>query len=251
MWGIIPAAGEGKRIQPLAFSKELLPIGFDQLETQRKPRAVSDFIVERMTTGGASKICFVISSGKSDILRYHGSGRGEALFVYLVQPQPLGLCDAIFRPIKLIPDAEQILIGLPDTVWFPIDGFRRLPDNALSFLLFPVTAPENFDAVVINEKGKVELIQVKQPDAVTNWVWGAIKMNTEIYRELYHLWIEREMKDEFLGTLVNAWLACSGRAYGIKEGSNYVDVGTIDGFHLAFSQLMRGYAAPTTLKQTD
>ena len=27
MWGIIPAAGTGTRIQPLAFSKELLPVG--------------------------------------------------------------------------------------------------------------------------------------------------------------------------------------------------------------------------------
>ncbi len=27
MWGIVPAAGQGSRIQPLAFSKELLPVG--------------------------------------------------------------------------------------------------------------------------------------------------------------------------------------------------------------------------------
>ena len=27
MWGIVPAAGRGSRIQPLAFSKELLPVG--------------------------------------------------------------------------------------------------------------------------------------------------------------------------------------------------------------------------------
>jgi len=27
MWGLIPAAGRGSRIQPLAFSKELLPVG--------------------------------------------------------------------------------------------------------------------------------------------------------------------------------------------------------------------------------
>ena len=27
MWGIVPAAGAGARIQPLAFSKELLPVG--------------------------------------------------------------------------------------------------------------------------------------------------------------------------------------------------------------------------------
>ena len=27
IWGIVPAAGRGSRIQPLAFSKELLPVG--------------------------------------------------------------------------------------------------------------------------------------------------------------------------------------------------------------------------------
>ncbi|HZC35931.1 MAG TPA: sugar phosphate nucleotidyltransferase [Chthoniobacterales bacterium] len=251
MWGIIPAAGEGKRIQPLAFSKELLPIGFDQLETQKKPRAVSDFIVERLIIAGATKICFVISSSKSDILRYHGPGRNGALFIYLVQPQPLGLCDAVFRPIELIPDAEQILIGLPDTVWFPTDGFRLLPDHALSFLLFPVTRPEHFDAVVVNRERIVELIQVKQQNPMTNYIWGAIKLNTEIYQDLYRLWLERERKDEFLGTLVNAWLARGGRAYGIQEGSDYLDIGTIDGFHLAFSRLMNGYPAVSTSKPTE
>jgi dTDP-glucose pyrophosphorylase len=251
MWGIIPAAGEGKRIQPLAFSKELLPIGFDLLEKQKKTRAVSDFIVERLMIGGATKICFVIAPNKSDIIRYHGSGRNEAFFVYLIQPEPLGLCDAVFRPIELVPDTEQVLIGLPDTVWFPTDGFRRLPDNVLSFLLFPVAAPEHFDAVVVNRKGKVELIQVKQQNAITNWIWGAIKMNTAIYRELYELWVHRERRDEFLGTLINTWLALGGTAYGIQEGSDYLDVGTIDGFHVAFSKLMRGYPPIGTVKPTE
>ena len=66
MWGIIPAAGAGTRIQPLAFSKELLPVGcrFDG-ETER-PRAVSEYILERMVMAGANKICFVISPGKSE-----------------------------------------------------------------------------------------------------------------------------------------------------------------------------------------
>src|SRR5260221_5698538 len=108
MWGIIPAAGEGKRIQPLAFSKELLPIGFDQLERQKKPRAVSDFIVERLMIGGATKISFVIAPNKSDIIRYHGSGRDEAFFAYLIQLEPLGLCDAGFLPIHSSPHTEQV-----------------------------------------------------------------------------------------------------------------------------------------------
>jgi glucose-1-phosphate thymidylyltransferase len=61
MWGIIPAAGTGSRIQPLAFSKELLPVGsYISGETER-PRAVSEYLVERMINEGVNKICFVIS----------------------------------------------------------------------------------------------------------------------------------------------------------------------------------------------
>jgi hypothetical protein len=86
---------------------------------------------------------------------------------------------------------------------------------------------------------------------MTNWIWGAIKMNTAIYRDLYQLWVERERKDEFLGTLINAWLALGGTVYGIQEGLDYLDVGTIDGFHVAFSKLMRGYPPIGTVKPTE
>lgn len=239
MWGIIPAAGQGKRIQPLAFSKELLPVGFDQLEERKTPRAVSDFIVERLVIGGANKICFVISPTKSDIMRYHGAGTQGAAFVYLVQSPALGLCDAVFRPIEFIPENEQVLIGLPDTVWFPADGYTYLPDNRLSLLLFPVTAPQHFDAVVVNSRDEVETVQVKQANATSHWIWGAIKMSVTIYRELYQLWVERARRDEFLGTLINVWIGRGGKAYGFRKGTDYLDVGTIDGFHVAFSQLMK------------
>ncbi len=72
MWGIIPAAGIGSRIQPLAFSKELLPVGSRQDGGTERPRAVSEYLVERMIEGGADRICFVISAGQvrhSRILR--------------------------------------------------------------------------------------------------------------------------------------------------------------------------------------
>src|SRR5829696_3559419 len=102
MWGIIPAAGAGTRIQPLAFSKELLPVG-SRLDGQtERPRAVSEYLVERMITGGAKKICFVISPGKSDILEYYGAGIGETDMAFVVQPRPAGLCDALFRALPVI-----------------------------------------------------------------------------------------------------------------------------------------------------
>src|SRR6185503_18525157 len=113
MWGIIPAAGAGSRIQPLAFSKELLPVGSRFENGSERPRAVSEYLVERMLIAGADKICFVISPGKSDILEYYGGGIGPASISYVVQPRPAGLCDALFRAIPLIAPEQVVSIGLP------------------------------------------------------------------------------------------------------------------------------------------
>ncbi len=65
MWGIIPAAGGGSRIQPLAFSKKLFPVGSWLDRAGERPRAVSEYLIDRMIAGGADKIGFVVSPGKS------------------------------------------------------------------------------------------------------------------------------------------------------------------------------------------
>src|SRR3954471_1219804 len=142
MWGIVPAAGSGTRLQPLAFSKELLPVGSWFDGNTERPRAISEHLVERMIRAGATKICFVISPGKSDILEYFGAEIGTARLAYVVQPNAGGLCDAIFRALPFIDAEETVLVGLPDTIWFPEDALAALPDGRLTFLLFPVDKPE-------------------------------------------------------------------------------------------------------------
>jgi glucose-1-phosphate thymidylyltransferase len=229
MWGIIPAAGAGTRIQPLAFSKELLPI-CGGTEGDQRPRAVSDYLVERLVLGGATKICFVISQGKSDILEYYGGSAYSAAVCYAVQPKPIGLCDAIFRALPVIDRHAPVLIGLPDTIWFPEDAMKALPGDTLSFLLFPVQRPELFDAVLLDEEGRVRQIEVKKVSPSSHWVWGAIKMPGLVLEQLYELWLERERADEYIGTLLNAWIARGGVAYGLRNGSTYFDVGTMNGY---------------------
>lgn len=242
MWGIIPAAGVGSRIQPLAFSKELLPVGSRRDERGvERPKAVSEYLVERMLKGGATRICFVISPGKSDIVEYFGARAvthdGSASVCYVVQPKPSGLCDAIFQARPLIRDDEPVLVGLPDTVWFPDDGYSALGDDDLSFLCFPVEEPRHFDAVVFDEGGCVREVQVKRADATSNWVWGAFKLRGRAFHELYALWERRERNDEYFGTLVNAWLAEGGRARAVLHGKSYVDVGTLRGYREAIAVL--------------
>lgn len=237
MWGIVPAAGNGTRIQPLAFSKELLPVGsrFDG-DTER-PRAVSEYLVERMLRAGADRICFVISPWKSDILQYYGAGIEGAAIAYVVQPEALGLCDAIFRALPLIRPEEQVLVGLPDTVWLPEDGLAALPDNKLAFLTFPVARPEFFDAVAADRDGRVREIQVKTPGPSTRWVWGAFRLPGSVLHALHQLWQTRQPRDEYIGTLVNAYLAEGGEAVAVGAGTAYVDVGTLGGYREAMRLL--------------
>ena len=241
MWGIIPAAGNGMRIQPLAFSKELLPVGsrMDPSGTER-PRAVSEYLVERLVRAGARKLCFVISPGKSDIVQYYGGQVGGADIAYIIQNEARGLCDAIFRAVPFVHSDEPVLIGLPDTVWFPADALCRLPDDVLSFLLFAVEHPALFDAVVTDETGRVEEIQVKSAAARSNWVWGAFKMPGHVLHALHALWLRRGQQDEYIGTLVNAWIAAGGAAYGVRAGEHYVDVGTLGGYRQAIHLLETG-----------
>lgn len=236
MWGIVPAAGRGTRIQPLAFSKELLPVGSRIDHGIERPCAVSEYLIERMILGGATRLCFIISPGKSDIMEYFGDAYGACQIAYVVQIQPAGLCDAIFRAHCVIAPEQPVMIGLPDTIWFPKAALAELPNDRLSFLLFPVERPEFFDAVVLDGDA-VREIQVKRPDAGSHWIWGAFKMPGRVFEELRALWLARNCKDEYFGTLINAYLAEGGDAIGIKAGTNYVDIGTLNGYRAALTLL--------------
>lgn len=243
MWGIIPAAGMGSRIQPLAFSKELLPVGSHIINGSERPRAVSEYLVERMVNAGVDKICFVISPGKSDILDYFGGSALSATIFYAVQPQPAGLCDAIFRALPLISPDEEVCIGLPDTIWFPDDALAHLPAGSLSLLLFPVDRPERFDAVITDDNGSVQEVRVKSSQISTSWIWGAFRMPGFVLAELHEIWKDR--RDEYLGTLINEYLARGGQAQAYRIGQAYVDVGTLNGYREALRLLDAHCAAET------
>lgn len=239
VWGVIPAAGLGTRIQPLAFSKELLPVGTRRDGQTERPRAVCEYLLDRMLLAGATRICFVISPAKTDIMNYFGGQIGDASICYAIQPNPSGLCDAIFTALPFIAAEDDVLIGLPDTVWFPATGFCYLPERSFSFLLFPVERPELFDAVVTDQQDRVREVQVKTPGAATNWVWGAFRMPATDLANLHQLWLERQKQDQYIGTLVNEYIHRGAFVNAVRRGERYVDVGTLHGYREAVNLLSR------------
>jgi dTDP-glucose pyrophosphorylase len=252
MWGLVPAGGSGTRIQPLAFSKELLPVGSRLDGGVERPRAVSEYLLERLVLGGADRLGFVIGPAKSDIVAYYGCEFAGALIAYVVQPEPAGLCDAVFRFAPFVRPDEAVIVGLPDTIWFPADALAALPDDRLSFLLFPVERPEFFDAVLLDADDRVRAIEVKAAQPASHWIWGAFKMPGAILHQLHRLWLRRGGREHYIGTLINAWLAEGGGAWGVSAGASYVDVGTLNGYREAVRLLSEeaphGPPAPARLR---
>jgi len=243
MIGVIPAAGAAQRIQPLGCSKELLPVGSRIIDGAERPKCVSEYLVERMVASGATEICMVISAEKSDIVRYYAEHDYNAEIFYAVQPKPDGLCDAVFRAAPFARHHDRVLIGLPDTIWFPENAYRyAIEDDSadVNLVLFPVLDPSAFDAVTCDPQNYVLKVEVKQVDAHSHWIWGAITTTGKALQALQALWESRRREDVFLGTLLNAYIAAGNPVRAHHVGETYMDVGTIGGYRQA-QDFLRGW----------
>ena len=242
MIGVIPAAGAGQRIQPLGCSKELLPVGSRVIEGVERPKAVAEYLVERMIEAGAEQICMVISGEKTDIVEYFAERRYAAEIFYVVQQEPEGLCDALFRAEPFACKHDAVLVGLPDTIWFPENAYRAALDlerAGVNLVLFPVNHPSQFDAVITDETGFVQEVEVKLPNAHSNWIWGAVTTSGEAFRALRLLWEARHREDEYLGHLLNAYITAGNVVRAVCPGEVYMDVGTLAGYRAA-QDFLRG-----------
>ncbi|HLH08566.1 MAG TPA: sugar phosphate nucleotidyltransferase [Terriglobales bacterium] len=247
MIGIIPAAGAGQRIQPLGCSKELLPVGSRFIESVERPKAVMEYLVERMIAAGADQICMVISGEKTDIVRYFAERDYAAEIFYAVQNEPRGLCDALFRAEPFARNHREVLIGLPDTIWFPENAYRASldlhEDANVNLVCFPVQDASAFDSVVADDTGYVKRVDVKIPNYQSLWIWGAVITTGDAFRDLKLLWESRHREDEFLGHLMNAYIEAGNSVRASHVGEVYMDVGTLPGYHAA-QDFLRGLRRP-------
>ena len=219
MWGIIPAAGRGSRIQPLAFSKELLPVGSRVDGGANAPARSANICVERMILGGADKICFVISPGKSDILEYYGARLWQ---------RQRRLCGAAAgRAACAMPSSARCRSSRPMSRWWSgcptPSGFPSptLAASARRHALVPAVPGRAAGTVrcrgAATTQERVREIRVKQQDAGTDWVWGAFKMPGRVFAGCTSSGARGGASDEYIGTLVNAYLA-AGRRRGRRQG---------------------------------
>jgi len=215
-----------------------------------RPKAISEYLVERMIAAGATQICMVISAEKGDIVRYYAERSYAADIFYVVQRRPAGLCDALFHAEPFSERHDRVLIGLPDTVWFPENAYYpaiNSPTCDVNLVLFPVEDPSVFDAVVCDEQNFVRKVEVKIPNPHSQWIWGAIAVSADGFRSLKLLWEARHREDEYLGTLLNAYIDAGHAVRGHHVGETYIDVGTMKGFQRA-QDFLRAQAKPRPVR---
>jgi len=175
-----------------------------------------DYLIERMRAAGCTDIRVVTRPEKLDVVE---NARGQG--ARIVQGHPPTLAASIRMGLTGLADHDVALLGFPDTVWEPLDGYRTLLaalergwDAALG--LFPVEDPETCDVVVRDEHDRVLSIELRPKAPASNLIWGCAAVG------VHHLRAEDEALDP--GAVLGE-LARTGRVIGIRLSERFVDIG--------------------------
>jgi len=181
--GIVPAAGAGSRLSPYPNAKELFPIGYQRVRVndriERRPKVISQYLIENMINGGVRRFFFILGEGKHDIMHYYGNGSSYDVDVaYLFQEQLHGMPFAIDLVYPWLRGDETVVMGMPDTLIEPGDAFAKLLSahrrwNAdLTLGLFRTDKPAKFGMIGIDDESNVIEHVDKPSQTDLRWLWG-------------------------------------------------------------------------------
>ncbi len=132
-----------------------------------------EYLVERMRAAEADELRLVTRPEKTDLVDY---AREHGLTV--VEGHPPSAAASIALGAEGLDADDAVLIGFPDTVWDPVDGYARLLprlDTADVVLgLFAATGDEQLrrSDVVVLDGERVERIEVKPDRPGAQVIWG-------------------------------------------------------------------------------
>jgi NDP-sugar pyrophosphorylase family protein len=206
--GVIPAAGFARRLGRLPGSKEVLPV---------RGRPVLDYLVERIRAVAPVEVRVVTRPEKRDVVE-----RARGLGAKVIEGRPSSVGESVRLGLAGLEPDDVVLLGFPDSVWEPLDGFAALVDaltDGVEVVLgcFLSVEPERSDVVVVDDEGVVRAVQVKPARPASDLIWGCCAARV---RALGGLAGHAEP-----GTLF-AELARDGLVRGVRFGTEFVDIGT-------------------------
>lgn len=248
--GLLPAGGQAVRISPLPCSKELFPIGFRSVEEgkSRRPKAVSQYLLEKMRYAGFSKAYFVLRPGKWDIPAYFGDGSMlDMQLGYLMLGLPYGVPFTLDQAYSFVRHAT-VAFGFPDILFDSDDGFARLlarqstSGSDITLGLFSAThAQSREDRVDLRSDGSIKEIILGPPTSDLLHTW-AIAVWKPSFTQFLHEYVASKTTDaqrfEFsAGHALQAGIEAGLRADAVVLNSTpYLDIGTPDNLYKAVKQ---------------
>jgi NDP-sugar pyrophosphorylase family protein len=206
--GVIPAAGFATRLGPLPCSKELLPVA---------GRPVMEYLVERMRAVPGAEIRVVTRPEKHDVAEH-----ARRLWAEVVEGRPASVGESVRLGLGGLAPDDVVLVGFPDSVWEPVEGFSTLVDELVDEVevvlgCFRSSELERSDVVLADDEGAVHAVQVKPAHPASELIWGCAAARARALERLAGHDEPGELFDE---------LAREGVVRAVRFETEFVDVGT-------------------------
>jgi dTDP-glucose pyrophosphorylase len=207
--GLIPAAGYATRLAPLEGSKEVLPIG-------GKP--VMDYVVDRMQLGGCTRLRVVTRPEKADVIAHARSLGADVVLAY-----PETISESFAAAIAGLASDDIVLLGFPDAIWEPEDGYRPLvaaveEGHEIALGLFQAPDLERSDVLSFDASGRIDRIHIKPDTPPSEWIWGVAAARVRALNGLEH--------EEWPGSYFDSLLRRGVELFGVPLSDAYLDIGT-------------------------
>lgn len=178
-------------------------------------RPVIDFLIERMLIAGVEAVVVVTRPDKRDVVEHvTAAGADVALGT------PRTVSESLLLGLERVRDADVALLGFPDTIWDPEDGFVRLvgalDEDDVALGVFGSDEPERSDVAVLDGDRVLE-VHVKPPNPPGRLVWGCAAARVSALHAL-----DRYADPGYLFDK----LARSGRVRAVRFPGRMIDVGT-------------------------
>ena len=247
--GLIPAGGKATRISPIPCSKEIFPVGFEDIMHNGKlyPKVAAHYLLEKIRLAGVEKTYFVLSKGKWDIPAYFGSGSiVNMALAYLITELTYGVPFTIDSAFPFL-ESKRVLFGFPDILFKPHDSYTRLIErmNArkadIVLGLFLADKPEKMDMVDLKTDGTIQDIHVKPLWTNLKWTW-IIAVWNHVFTEFMHEFVcnylqnnlaakkelaEKKFKEVFVGDVIREAIGSKLKVDQVMfPQGKYIDIGT-------------------------
>lgn len=251
--GLLPAAGQARRLGRLPCSKEIYPVAPADTSPEATLKSAAEFALDGFRAASIETAFIVLRPGKWDIPDYLEDGLISGVHTaYVVAPSSIGTpftLDAAYPFVR----GATVAMGFPDILFGPPDVYVRLLDRLdqtgadVVLGLFPARRPSKSDMVATDDAGNVEEIVIKPASTALRDTW-ICAVWAPSFTAFQHEYLSRPAVQEaareselYVGDVIRAAMHADLRVNSVRfsEGT-YVDIGTPE----ALAEAVRDHWTP-------